>query len=756
MAYDFSTLSPVDFEDLVRDLVSATLSIHIEGFGPGPDDGIDGRHASADGDLDLILQAKHRAGSTYPSLKSTMKKERSAIDRLQPNRYLLATSQNLTPKRKDELSRIIGPALKATADIFGRTELNDLLRANPKVEQAHLKLWLSSTSVLNRFLRSAAFEYTAASREEMLSKLRVYVPNPSFSAARKILEDHHVLIVSGPPGVGKTTLAQMLAYAYVGEDWRFVAIRSLEDGFSEIGDAEKVIFFFDDFLGKIALDRQALAAKDGELVRFILKVQRSKNARFILTTRAYIYEEARHVSENIGDQRLNITKYVLDVGVYTRRIRAHILYNHLAVSTLPAPYVTALILANVLSEIVDHENYNPRIIEWMTDSLLLKGVPETEYAQRFISALNDPADIWDRAFREHISPKGQHLLISLFFCDEYGTQIDELKIAYEAAHGQLCGVHRLASAPSDFEDSLQILEGSFITIRNRKVGFVNPSIRDYLDQYLGNFQLLAELAAASPDARWANSIWRRFKRIDIADSELSSAFVRKFAQIAPKFCALPTWRTKLENGRHIRVPHDLALTDRIKLLVEWYDVTRHQCFSDALESLVADPPDDFDSWRDGADLPELIDDFRAGIYEDFPGSGKISQGLEKHLIHLLANGCSSDDLGSIHSAVTGMVSPSDDLTSALVSAIRSEIDELPFYIGDLDESEIEQYSERILNLGSWAGLNFAGALQTLGERLEELKERGNTAARPSFPTGRSHERDDFDDSQLRSLFQTLI
>lgn len=330
MKYDFKTLSPADFEDLARDLVSAELGIRLEGFGPGPDGGIDGRHAE-DG-ANLILQAKHKAGSTFSSLKSVMRKERGSIDRLDPERYILATSQPLTPLQKNQLAEIIGSALKNVADVLGCTDLNAMLSRHPSIEEAHIKLWLSSTAVLKRLLRSAAFAHTAASREEMLDKLRVFVPNPSFPQAREILEKHHVLIVSGPPGVGKTTLAQMLVYAYVGEEWEFTAVNNLDDEFSEIQDTKKQIFFFDDFLGKISLDRKTLAMRDTILARFIHRIQRSKNARFVLTTRAYIYEEARSVSESIGDPRLNISKYLLDVGVYTRRIRARILYNHIVAS----------------------------------------------------------------------------------------------------------------------------------------------------------------------------------------------------------------------------------------------------------------------------------------------------------------------------------------------------------------------------------------------------------------------------------------
>jgi hypothetical protein len=57
MSYNFSNLSPADFEDLVRDLVGQELGIRFESFGAGSDGGVDGRHAT--GEKSTVLQAKH-------------------------------------------------------------------------------------------------------------------------------------------------------------------------------------------------------------------------------------------------------------------------------------------------------------------------------------------------------------------------------------------------------------------------------------------------------------------------------------------------------------------------------------------------------------------------------------------------------------------------------------------------------------------------------------------------------------------------
>lgn len=336
MAYDFGNLSPVDFEDLVRDLIGREFGIRFEAFAPGPDGGVDGRHAK--GTSATILQAKHYARSSYASLKAQIKRESASIAKLDPGRYVLATSCPLTPLNKSELAGLIGPALKSEADIFGPGDLNGMLRKYSDIVKSHIKLWLSDAAVLDRIVRSAAHAFNRMTKKEIEAKVRVYAPNPSFDGARETLESNHVVIISGPPGVGKTTLAEMLCYAYSGEGWELISIRSLEDGLAAIEDQTKQIFLFDDFLGKVALDRHALAHKDSELARFIKRVRNSPNARFILTTRAYIFEEARQISEYLADRRLDISRYVLDVGIYTRRIKALILYNHLLVADAFGPY----------------------------------------------------------------------------------------------------------------------------------------------------------------------------------------------------------------------------------------------------------------------------------------------------------------------------------------------------------------------------------------------------------------------------------
>jgi hypothetical protein len=333
----------------------------------------------------------------------------------------------------------------------------------------------------------------------------------------------------------------MLTYAFLANDWELVAIRSLDDGFQFIDDTKKQVFLFDDFLGKVALDRKALAHKDSELSKFIKRIRTSPHAKFILTTRAYICEEARRVSEYLADGNLDVSKYVLDVGIYTRRIKARILYNHLLIAQTPLTHISALLSGGSLKEIVDHKNYNPRVIEWMTDTTRIGGIEAQFYPAAFIKALANPDALWDIAFRTHISPACRHLLISLFFGSEYGQELSDLRLSFDALHVALCTKHGVSTDPKDFEESVKVLEGGFLKIEGTRVGFVNPSLRDYLTGYLKDVPLLLECARSARRSDWARTLWFHGLAIPMNDAE-KRLFALAFSGIAGAFTTLPTWR----------------------------------------------------------------------------------------------------------------------------------------------------------------------------------------------------------------------
>lgn len=164
MAYDFTTLSPDDFEALVADLLSQELGGRLESFKPGKDGGIDLRSTRVSGS-GTIIQCKRYAPYKINELLRSIESESIKLRKLQPSRYVLATSVNLSPGNKDDLVASLSPWCKSTGDIYGASELNGLLRDYPAVERTHFKLWISSTAILERILHARIFNFTDATLE---------------------------------------------------------------------------------------------------------------------------------------------------------------------------------------------------------------------------------------------------------------------------------------------------------------------------------------------------------------------------------------------------------------------------------------------------------------------------------------------------------------------------------------------------------------------------------------------------------------
>lgn len=759
MSYRFNNLSSADFEDLARDLIGEGVGVRFEAFTSGPDGGIDGRHAPGRGQSDLILQAKHYEQSSVSQLEAAVRKERPAIDRLQPGRYILATSKGLSPANKASLSTIIGSSLKSEGDIFGSDDLQALLRKFPVIEKAHIKLWLSSAAILDRVVRSASHAYAAITKEEIEAKVKVYVQNPSFAEAADRLEKHHLLIISGPPGVGKTTLGEMLAYSYLGKEWELVPIRSLEDGFAAIVDAKKQVFLFDDFLGKIALDRQALAAKDSDLSRFMNRVRRSQNARFILTTRAYILEDARRHSENLADEKLDVTKYVLDVGVYARRIKAKILFNHLVVAQTPEDHVRALIESEKIPRIVDHKNYNPRVIEWMTDGIHIADVKASEYADTFLEMLANPTRLWDKAFRNHIDEKCRHLLMAMFFSSEQGVRIDELSRAFNSLHPALCSKYGVSHGPKDFEEALKILEGGFVNISGKMVSYVNPSVRDYIKDYLsGDDELLKEFGPTAQKADFARRVWK-FAVPDKFDRQRLRAFAMTFVGALGRLNSIPMWVRNPDKPDTLFVG-EASIMDRINLVIEWWWATEDLRFANAALAIAANPVGEFSPWTDGVEIVELLSKLNNRDYfEGFPHVAALEGHLEKGLLELLRY-ARADDIEKISDEVHDRLEdPKPELVAAIKAAIVREFRDLDDRLaGEDSEFTLEDHMASLKKLGPRADVPAAvieKAEMQIKERIAAIDEESVKGDSPDIGgTGRESEK--LSDAELKNMFMPLL
>ena len=268
--FEFSNLSPTDFEHLARDLIQHSDGLNFESFAPGPDSGIDFRFADVDGDV--IIQAKHYERSGFSNLKSACRTEVEKVRLLTPKRYILITSVSMTNTRKKELQEIFGEIPLSSGDIIGREDLQARLEAAPPILRRHFKLWLTSASVLDRILKSAVYERTNTELDEIKALVPRFVQHRGVHEAEDILSENGSLVISGAPGVGKTTLARILIWLHMEQGWTIKVIDSIDEVFEAISSDDKQLIFFDDFLGQVRLTDDLVRGTDARLPAFLRRV----------------------------------------------------------------------------------------------------------------------------------------------------------------------------------------------------------------------------------------------------------------------------------------------------------------------------------------------------------------------------------------------------------------------------------------------------------------------------------------------------
>lgn len=484
--YDFTNLSPYEFEALARDILQKKLKIHLESFTQGKDGGIDFRYISTINKA-TIIQVKHVKNST--TLLSVLSKEKEKVIKLTPARYILVISIGITPDQKEKLFNLFAPHIKSRDDIITRDDLNNFLGQYPEVEDAHYKLWLSSTAVFNRMLHSKIVNQSIFEIEEIKDKAKFYVQNNSFVDALDIINNYHYVIISGIPGIGKTTLARAVVLWLLGRKFdEFIYLSdSIDEAYEQFDVNKKQLYYFDDFLGKNFFSAKEIQNVDEKIVKFIERIKKSNNKAIIFTTREYILKQAQDSFEVFNTKNISIAKCTINLLTYTRLIRAQIIYNHMYFSDVPKAYLKNLVTKSNYLHLINHPNYNPRIIETILHRKIWNDCKAGDFTTKIKGYFDNPESIWMLTFENNLSKLSQYTLMVL------ATLCNPVKLSdLKAALNEFFSVSQLDKQilldDINFQKNIRQLEDTFLKTYEYNgeivVEYQNPSILDFLVNYL--------------------------------------------------------------------------------------------------------------------------------------------------------------------------------------------------------------------------------------------------------------------------------
>lgn len=482
--YDFSTLHDKEFEALCIDLLSAEFGKQFTRFKSGRDSGIDGRFFTSDGSTEII-QCKHYLKSGFNTLLQTLKNtEQPKVNKISPQKYYVVTSVPLNPANKTKIRALFTNYMPNDDYIIGQEQLNILLDKHPNLERNYYKLWLSSINVLNTILNNAIIGRSDSFLGKIRAKSNLYVFSDIVSKAAKILKEKNTVIIEGEPGIGKSTLAEMLILIGIKNNYKVYkienSINEAEEIFS-IPEEEKQLFYFDDFLGSnylTAIENH----KDSHIVSFIDRLSRSKNKKFILTSRTNIIQRAKSLSDIFNNAKTEQNEYILKVTDLSEMNKAEILYNHIWHSKLPVNYIDQLYEDKRYLKIIQHKNFNPRIIEFITDVDRLSGVSPSQYWADIEKKLNNPAEIWANTFDNQSNDYIRALVLLVVFSN---GNVTEQKLI-EAYNNISKTIIKTETQNTDFASSVKIAVNYFI---NRSIEYstketiyslFNPSITDFI------------------------------------------------------------------------------------------------------------------------------------------------------------------------------------------------------------------------------------------------------------------------------------
>ena len=492
--YDFRNLHDKEFEALSIDLLSRHLGCQIGRFKPGPDGGVDGRFFASDGG-EVIIQCKHWIKSgLQPLMRAIEKTEAEKVKKLKPARYIFVTSLELSRENKKKIKELFSPYIRTEEDIFGKEDLNDILSENEKIERKHHKLWIPSSNVFQAMLNSAIIGRSEHKLREIAEESRRYVITQNYEKAKDKLEKWHSVIITGLPGVGKTTLADQLCQYYVANDYELCFIEdSLNQAEGIYNKESKQIFYFDDFLGRnslLALDFR----QDSKITNFIKRVERDEKKRFILTSRTSILNQGKDLTDLFDIRGIDQSEHEISILSLTDIDKARILYNHIWFSDLGEEYTDEIYKEKRYLEIVRHRGFNPRLISFITSARRFSDISADKYWEHIKQTLSNPKDIWRHVFRSQIDSFCGHITIAAVL---HGRSLSESEFI------NLCAEIKLSKLVNnenrDHETIVKLLVGTLINRsldKDNKASYelFNPSIADFvIANYLSDFDYIDTL-----------------------------------------------------------------------------------------------------------------------------------------------------------------------------------------------------------------------------------------------------------------------
>ncbi len=302
---------------------------------------------------------------------------------------------------------------------------------------------------------------------------RVFWPTRAYERARVVLARHRFVVLTGPPEMGKTAIAQMVALAQLTDGWEAHECNSPEQVWRVFDRNQRQLFVADDAFGSTEYRPDGAERWARALGRLLMMLD--EHHWLIWTSRpAPLKAGLRRVQRERGSERFPAPGEVLvDASDLDLAEKTLILFRHAKASG--ASSMARKLVRSAALSIVEHPHFTPeRIRRFVTDRLEVLpqlAVDDGNWRVRLEveRELASPTEAMRTSFKA-LEDEHRELLVALL--DAPAGLVDERELAVTARRHHPGGLSR---PPGELIDRLT---DHFLRISPLGIGWVHPSWRD--------------------------------------------------------------------------------------------------------------------------------------------------------------------------------------------------------------------------------------------------------------------------------------
>ena len=488
--YDLHKLGWSAFQDLCGIILQQVLGQTFHTFADSNDAGRDGAfhgdwltsQEPGDGELadfargtQTAAQCKFsaRPGATLtPSmLGDEIAKIRRLNERSLCDAYLLLTNLRVTGQTEAWLtSQVRAVGVQRSLVLDGRwisqqiSKHADLRRYVPRVY---------GLGDLGQILDDRRLRQARALLARLEGDLATFVPTHAYRRAADAVAERGFVLLLGEPACGKSTIAATLAMAAL-DNWG-CGVRRVDSADELVAawdpDEQGQLFWVDDAFGTIRHDSALTDGWSRRMDQVMTAV--NQGARIVLTSRDYIYRDARPYLKEYAYPRLRENKVVVDVTNLTETEKRQILYNHLRAGDQPRRVLESW--RPYLRRAAAVERFQPEVARRLAHQAFTQGVPLAT-GHDLLGFFEHPVAFLSDILSQ-LRPTSRAALACIYLSG------DELKAPIDFTPALRNAITRLGAEQAQVLSAFAAMDGTFLQMTTDTHGepvwrFRHPTIRE--------------------------------------------------------------------------------------------------------------------------------------------------------------------------------------------------------------------------------------------------------------------------------------